>query len=657
MMSGTNEMEDKPTQFTSTEIDGLIQQQARGSQQHVKSPQPRSHKLGHSKHKYYVPLELRTWYLAFFIVFTLVVFVLLQMAAASAALRQNSSSELNKRQPTGIATAPDTTSSSLQAVTPATNLDGPLNALLGAMGGTATLSTSASTTIPTMIPAPSSYTDFGSNLPEPGAPGPNAFSGFASWGTGYYFVAQYLPTTVAVLYGLLWKCTWFRLKEMEPIYQLSSPMGQYGGWSLYLKYMDWPCIKAAWMAYSLRHWCVLLGAINVGLTTLCTAFAPEVLYIRTTGDCGPTTDGSKCIPHLAIRGPLAWAIGGVVFAAFVVALLLAFKQRKRESKLYAEATSIAGIATLITDPELPRIIAQADSDPYLLERYTLDTLRMVNGREAYGIVGETRPERTATYAYHPAVARHYATPIFLKWPPLALLGILQLGMLILIVYYRYISKIEPGNGFESFMNSESFGVKLLFSIVGLTIRSYWSLLDAHNRAKAPYRALTSASDGWGASADESVCLATKAHAVSALFSKRSWMHPLDGCISLIAVLAEMLVVTLSSVPFSTSTSFTAFNVSVLISTVVLGLMIIFLPILGVRMWRTRNTVPSPQTCLADVIRLLTDRDTQRAFEGLGTVGERRRDRNIKNRADRWGLVKGPDGEWILKAWCGQTRSQ
>lgn len=527
---------------------------------------------------YYVPVELRTWYLVMFSIFTLAIFILLQMAAASPALR-NASSDLRRRQ------------------------NGPT------------------------------------------APPGSAFSGFDDWGAGYYFLAQYLPTTISVLYGLLWKCTWFRLKELEPIWQLAKPMGQYGGWSLYLKYGDAPYIAAAWTAFGGLHWCVLLGALNVALTTICTAFAPEVLHIRTEGTCGPTADGDGCTPYLAIRAPLAWALGVVLAAAFVTAVILVFTQRRRKSKIYAEATSIAGVATLITDPEHPRILAQSPVDPYVFERYMLETVTKIDGSKAYGIIGETRPESTAAYAFQPAVPRKYKTPLLLKLPSLGVLWFAQIGSLVLIVIYRYVSKVEAGNGFESFMYSDSFGVKLLFTIVGLAIRSYWSRLDAHNRALAPYRALCSQS---GASPGDSVCLTTQTHAIIALFSSRSFRHPIDGAISLVAVLGEILVVTLSSVPYSTSISYAAFNASVLISTVILGMMTIALPLLGLRTWRENTALPPPQTCLADVIRLLTDKDAQKVFLDLSKEDRRTRDKEVESRASRWRLEKNNNGAWTLK---------
>lgn len=527
----------------------------------------------------HVPVELRTWYLVMFSIFTLTIFILLQMAAASPALR-NASSDRRKRQ-VGWSTAP----------------------------------------------------------------GPSAFSGFDDWGAGYYFMAQYLPTTISVLYGLLWKCTWFRLKELEPIWQLAKPMGQYGGWSLYLKYENALYIAAAWTAFGGLHWCVLLGALNVALTTICTAFAPEVLHIRTEGTCGPTMNGDGCTPSLAIRAPLAWALGVVLAAAFVTTVILVLTQRGRNSKIYAEATSIAGVATLITDPEHPRILAQSPVDPYVFERYMLETVTKIDGSKAYGIIGETRPESTATYAFQPAVPRKYKTPIFLRIPSLSVLWFAQVGSLVLIVVYRYVSKVEPGNRFERFMDSDSFGVKLLFTIVGLAIRSYWSRLDTHNRARAPYRALCSAT---GASARDSVCMSTQAHALIALFSSRSFRRPTDGIISLIAVLGEILVVTLSSVPYSTSVSYTAFNASVLISTVILGMMTIALPLLGLKTRRENTALPPPQTCLADVIRLLTDKDAQKVFLDLSKEDRRARDREVESRANRWRLEKDINGAWTLK---------
>jgi hypothetical protein len=504
------------------------------------------------------------------------------------------------------------------------------------------LPTVSTTTTAPASPNPTSYTNFANNTSPPGS----EFTPFSNWGNGYYFMGAYLPTIIAVLYGLIWKCVFVRLKEMEPMYQLASGRGQYGTWSLYLKYADTALPKTATSSVSNGHWLVFMGVINLVLVTLVTAFSPEVLYIRTTGDCGPTGNGNHCKPHLAIRAPLAWVLGAVVFVILIIGVVLAFKLRRRRSGIFSEATSIAGIATLVRDPSLPRILGQSHDDPYPFEKYGFGHCDDPDGSQSYGLVSETPPDITRSYSYQPPVAVKPKGSLLTSLPALALLWFIIIGVLVLIVLYRYVSKIQPGNGFETFMDSQSIGVRLLFSCIGLGIRTWWAKLDEWNREIAPYQALIQAR---GASAERSILLSSKAHALTALLSTQSLRNPVNGLVSLIAALGEVLIVTLSGVPFTNAESYLAFNISVLLSVAILGLMILVLPVLAWRFHHCRSHVPRPPECVADTIKFLSDSETLSLFDGLSELDEKKRNAAINGLNVRWGLEQGVNGEWTLKA--------
>jgi hypothetical protein len=88
------------------------------------------------------------------------------------------------------------------------------------------------------------------------------------------------------------------------------------------------------------------------LVYICTAFASETVYISTTGSAchvifDPTTStNNDCQMHLSLRRALAWALGGVLFAMFVFTVVLIFRLQRQVSGIFAEISSIVGVAGL-----------------------------------------------------------------------------------------------------------------------------------------------------------------------------------------------------------------------------------------------------------------------------------------------------------------------
>jgi hypothetical protein len=50
--------------------------------------------------------------------------------------------------------------------------------------------------------------------------------------------------------------------------------------------------------------------------------------------------------------------------------------------------------------------------------------------------------------------------------------VVLVGLAVLSVYYKL--EYNPNSGFERFMDSEGFGVRFLFTLVGVIISRYWT---------------------------------------------------------------------------------------------------------------------------------------------------------------------------------------
>ncbi|KAF2434077.1 hypothetical protein EJ08DRAFT_694102 [Tothia fuscella] len=197
---------------------------------------------------------------------------------------------------------------------------------------------------------------------------------------------------IAVMYGVLWKCIFSRIKEMEPFFQLTKPGGAKAESSILLSYVDASLPKVFILSALERYGLTLAGAMNSGLVLICTALALEVLYIQTTDSCTslPNGAGQDCKASLA---------------SFDV------------DDPFAEPTSIVGIATLMKhiDPGFNRdntqLLTHNMSGIYPDKRYMLTSeneggpmITVLSERDmgASCIASSAKKKPKRDFAVHPA---------------------------------------------------------------------------------------------------------------------------------------------------------------------------------------------------------------------------------------------------------------
>lgn len=218
----------------------------------------------------------------------------------------------------------------------------------------------------------------------------------------------------------------------------------------------------------------------------------------------------------------------------------------------------------------------------------------------------------------------------------------QTGILILILYYRYVSKPGANNPLEDFMNSESFGVRLFMTILGLGTKFYWGWIEKYVRHISPYVALASSD---GATAEQSVLMKSSSHPFMSLFTRSTWRHALLGLVTVLAVLSEVLVVMLNTVPFTRTTAYTAFEVSVYISTAILSLMILTIPAILLWILRTkrRGDLPEVLECIVDVFEVIGN---EGIWDDLGMLNDNEREKVVRS----WGVkftIRKMQEKWRL----------
>jgi hypothetical protein len=300
-----------------------------------------------------------------------------------------------------------------------------------------------------------------------------------------YFSGAFLSTILAVLFALPWAIIDMQVKSLEPFHQLSSPGGSSARKSLFMDYSSRTFIIAPFKALFAGHWAPFITSVLSICTLIITPLAPEFVSIRVEGVC---IDG--CIPSLSIF-PLAGRIlqGLLAFMAILTIILILIMWRYTTG-VFAEPNSIAGLASLFHHPDVVQDFRNAavtlsgtgekTYKPLLQEQYRLDYYTLPNGSARYGFI----PSAPRLGFNHHAERNHFlrhdnsaVQPLPTSYPhrnsSIGLLAVL-LALLAVIVYYKV--KNFDDSGFEKFMDSEGFGVRFLFTLVGVIIARYWAII-------------------------------------------------------------------------------------------------------------------------------------------------------------------------------------
>ncbi|KAI8936338.1 hypothetical protein NX059_006752 [Plenodomus lindquistii] len=390
------------------------------------------------------------------------------------------------------------------------------------------------------------------------APNPNSYTSSKGLGQGQYFIGAYLPTLPEVFFSSIWS----------------------------------------------RHLLAFLGALNMGLIILCTLLSSETMYLESEGTLCGIQAGSEgesnpdCIMTLRMRQEYAWAVGAILFAVALFTVWVIVFTCPRVTGLHNDPTSIAGHASLMDDDLIKEL---CDSHQDHTKRYAL-----VQSHENGPVtIVSTRTNRSGSkhghFSMHPAL-------LITFW-------LAQIGILVMLFYYRFVSKPNTGNKFEDFMNSQDIGVSTFMTALGLGVKFYWGWIEGYMRTMRPYLALASPH---GATAAQSVLLRSPSHSVTTLLQAETWKYPLLAIVTFMSLLSEVLVIMLNGVPFTPSLLRKAFDISVFASIVILFAMIVSLSVVIV--WglskKTRRCLPEAPECIAHVIELLGDAEGRRAMAQL-----------------------------------------
>lgn len=301
-----------------------------------------------------------------------------------------------------------------------------------------------------------------------------------------YFVGAYLPTLLAVIFRISVGSLYAATKMLEPFFSLARAEGATAKNFLHINYLSTNDTSDPIKAMFSGHWLMLWTSILYTAVGLMTPFASELLHFARFCDVKHV-----CGPELRINLDIARILQALLAFAAIMLINVWWLQRKHSSGIYSDPSSIASLASLLHHPEVladfQRLHPDALKNDMLKavegKRYGLDTYRAADGSERYGLV----PLAMTLYEYdkvyqpflgqnvHPArqgkSAKQHHTKRTIRD---VVFGLVTAGMLVIVTYYY---KVGSDSGFEHFMDSQSFGPRFIFALVGILIHSQWKRLE------------------------------------------------------------------------------------------------------------------------------------------------------------------------------------
>lgn len=162
------------------------------------------------------------------------------------------------------------------------------------------------------------------------------------------------------------------------------------------------------------------------------------------------------------------------------------------------------------------------------------------------------------------------------------------------------------------------------------------------------------------SAESSILRSITTHPLITVPYALSYRSYFLAWISFVSFLAEVLIVTLGSVPYSDTELYTAFTTSTYISIAILGTM--FLSLIAVAIWRRENPrLPREPTTLGSVWTYLCGSSLTYSFGHLGGLSDKEMEREIRSMDQRYFLARVPGIDkvqrWTIDEICEEKGTE
>ena len=356
--------------------------------------------------------------------------------------------------------------------------------------------------------------------------------------------------------------------------------------------------------------------------------------------------GSNPSIALWIHPQIARLMQGILSFTSLLLIGMWFLLRKNQSHIYSDPSSIAGIACLVHHPETVRRFHEmnqtAPKDQILKQfagsRWHLGWYQAIDNTEHYGIIASNTSKDTPVKSLkedtdaspHGETAETSlleSAPYLKKLRTQLALNILLLllttGLFGVILAYQFNSS---NNGFERFMDAESFGPRFLLTCMGILLKSQWTRLERRSVVAEPFaEAHRHTGVSGGASPSSTIHASRTLIPVTTLIISLWRRRFIPALLAFTALLAEALTIVLPGIPSHANREYVASYVSRYVSFGILGFMMLVMVgywISRVVRWRTSMKLPKDPNTLGAMIMYVAGTQMAQELADLATTSAR-----------------------------------
>ncbi|CZT18315.1 uncharacterized protein RCC_04159 [Ramularia collo-cygni] len=455
--------------------------------------------------------------------------------------------------------------------------------------------------------ASSSYVAPEPTIPPVGAPPPGVYvpeeetKGVVvfRWTPVQVFVGTYLAVLLAVFYRMIVAIVQTQLRLIDPFRQLASSKGALASSALFTSYHAQAVLGPL---VALRSGRYTLFAIGVACWTSCLlpAFASEAVFVDTNWDCPDPEVGTRnaCPPRITASLSVIRLLQGLL--SFVAAVILgSIFALRRKTGLDEDPSSIAAVAKLMGNPQFEDDLKVLPSEPGTTlasmrqeighKKYKLGTWIDRSNEQHYGMIPASTADRDFEGdAAHPA---HQSTTV--DWSSTAaryrpvdprssaykyvghekrwryadfVLLLLVTGAFGVVLAYRFAT---GDKGFNKFFSSSTFGPRFILTGTATVIANIWGGVEQNSMVMAPFNQLAN-----GPASFDTLSFSPTITPILSTWRAMSRGYWFAGAVTIMTLLAEVLSIAISGVPFATGQTWMNFLVVTYISLAILGVMIL-----------------------------------------------------------------------------------
>lgn len=446
-----------------------------------------------------------------------------------------------------------------------------------------------------------------------------------------YALWKYLPTVVAVFFGVLVQLTDAAVKRVEPYFQLSRrPKGAKAADSLNIEYLTFWAILCPLQAFRHRHWAVLLSS-----TAAILAFAAvpplQSAFLDLNPDDRELRKNDQIEKQIVVDEVWTRLLEVVLSLIFVLLTALQILLWRRKSGMTGDPSGIAGVAAMAVKSHIlmdfkgldhagtDQIHKQLNKRTYILHKSSIWQAEIIAERDRQ--VGEMKAENP-----HPVLMRFEGGIPFILY--LMLCAVLVPCLVRVKVFDHFVSKAA-----------------WLLTALSISLKMFWEVIDRDLRYLQPFYEL------YRRHADPEVLTLDYSATLPGYIIYKSFKngHHLLGCVSIVTILNEVLTVCMGSLDQGGGEdTMRSSNISLGLSVSIIILQII--GVMTVLYFRRKPFLPRAPSTISSIFAYIYQSHMLTDFVGLETATTEERAKVLKALGKTYGFgwFKGLiDGQWHL----------